>query len=302
MNLILASSHIQYRNACEALKKKGIKNGLRTVVLRFMPFDIESVEELTILDYPAQPLNKGIFKHIFFMLRLTAVSLRFRNRIDHIVIGESSARFMRYIATIINARNNLFVDDGMKSVYTFPMLSKYIPKYPILRKPILKKIHVITEYDIATDKNIRHKLSHVNRISRITRESSIDPKEIWFIGQPLVEDNLVSENDYRSKVIEELAKYKKVKYFMHRREKLALKYMTGMKHVEIIHNAKPFENYIESIHFYPNEVIGFYSTALYYAFKRMPDMVVIRSLKLDINEKVDKVYGYFEKTGIIVES
>lgn len=304
MNLVLISSHIQYKNALEALELPGIvpRGRGNTCVFRFMPVEMKENSDFKVCDYPAQPRKKGIFKHFLFMLQLTVASLRLRNKVDTIIIGEVSARFMRYISILVNARQTIFVDDGMKSVYTFPCIGKYLPKNPITKRTLTKGVNVVTEYNVSPEDYDNYKLHTVARVNRIKGEYQIRENERWFIGQPLVEDGRISLEQYRMEVERQVAKYDKVKYFMHRRESLIKEELMRYENVEVVENQIPLEEYIDRCSFFPKEVIGFYSTALHFSFLRLPEAVRIISVKINVDDKVDEVYKYFSKIGIRVES
>ena len=296
-NIILSSSFIQYWNGKRYLKKCHPNKDY--LIWKFQPFSVETEDENCLKEIPAKPKKEGLINHISFLIKLIALSLKYRGKVNILVVGEISARFMRLIVIIINSKKIVAVDDGLKSVITIPRYKYYFPKIFKIRDEVLKKSKFYTRYKVT---NSEVEILYFHELEKKLNKNGKIIDEIWFIGQPLVELNLLSHGKVFGFIEEIFSSGVQIKYFMHRKEFLVKELSEKYQNVSLIQNDIPFEKYLSNTNKIPKEIISFYSTAFYHAYLMCKNKTVFKAKYLDINSDTDKVYEYFQTQNIKIIS
>lgn len=215
-------------------------------------------------------------KHIQFIPDISSknvliwLALVFRLMFRPVLLGDPGSKIGRLFL------RKIILDDGTYNI-------QYIRKFP------RKKYWTIFDY------RTQNNFEYVNLRSKLNTFNLLYSNCVYFIGQPLSELNIMTEQKYLS-IIKQLSRKYELIYFPHRREshnkirqiEVPIHYSIGPLELELIHIGKR-----------PAVVMGFYSTALY-TLKQLYD-IESRFIKIDTGRKdVDRIYQFFEQNDLKV--
>lgn len=196
------------------------------------------------------------------------ISLVLKLMLRPVLLGDPGSKIGRFFL------KKIILDDG-----TYNIL--YIRKFP------RKRYWTIFDY------RARNNFEFINLRLKLSELNLLQSDYVYFIGQPLSELNILSEQEYLN-IIESFSMKYKLIYFPHRREshdkirqlEVPVHYSKGPLELELIHMGER-----------PAFIIGFYSTALY-TIKQIYG-IESRCIKIDTGLKdVDCIYQFFEQNDL----
>ena len=198
------------------------------------------------------------------------VMLLLRITFRRVLLGDPGSKVGRLFL------RKIIIDDGTYNI-------QYIRKFP--RK----------EYWTIFDSRAQNNFDYLNLKQKLNSVKLQESDDVFFIGQPLSELNILSEQKYLG-VIESMSKKNRIIYFPHRRES---KEKIRQLSVSVHHSDVPLELELLNIGKRPKLIVGFYSTALY----SLKLLYGINSCCIKVatgNKDIDDIYYFFEKNGLKV--
>ncbi len=223
----------------------------------------------------------------------------------NLIMGNLLNYWNRYLLSKYNSKNTaVILDDGAVSISIISNRNNNNFKLPLPTK--FSKENLFYKIFLNLDSEFKEKLIFYTFFS-INRDNSYDKiilndfrllkskqslneheisKEIWFIGSPFIELNIVSKEDYHS-ILDKVKRYVeqndlKFIYFPHRIEKFYNDY-----DIKIIKNKMPFELFYLNSLIKPKAVISFYSTSLL-SLSNFGVKSRLFSIKLEEKDRIDK--------------
>lgn len=290
-NLAIVSSPFQLFCLNEFIKQKEIVNV--KVLLLYNKQSYKAYEEA--LDLFEIKGVKMILRKRFITRLQLLLFIELGRKFKYLIIGNFMDNHQRLFLKRKTFDKSYILDDGTESIVKFK--NKYLDELAARSK---SPFELFTMFEVA--KNFKYPIT-INELLFFKKE--IETKhtndEIYIIGQPLGELNIISKNQYGI-FIENILKSNigsKIKYFPHRLESTShLEDIFKTYDVEIFNMKSFFEIFLIKNKYLPKKIIGFYSTALISAAYSLP-----KSNKLEIeyhylkefnsNEYVRKVMDYF---------
>ena len=273
-NIFIVSSPLQLMNAIEATNYFKTNNNIllllytdNTKVVNQMKKIVHFVqwEKIISLLLPQKIIDKVTFTY--------DINNYFKNidtsKIDKIFVGEYRSDHVNHIVNFFKNKNIYLLDDGLAQVSYHKEISNESFKvkikrliYSLLLYKLAKiKYTFFTIFDIKNEKVIKNRYGFFKKY--------IQDKEVgnsvYFIGQPLVELNIINEDDYKKELSKIINFYsnKKFIYILHRRED---EKRTKKLSIELNFEYKVFDNLIElemiTSKIVPSDFATFYSTAI----------------------------------------
>lgn len=256
-SLFLVRTPLQFLISVEAKEHFGVNAESSYLVLftDFLPslnqiqnnLDVSNWGGFTNLFYAIRKKGgiKVIFQKLLGFFKLILLLRKFRN-VENIFVGHIDDVWMRFFLRRINAKNIFLLEDGVatlqiamrrlntNNLHFFPAQGKILKKgffkntffedhilgnqgiiLPLITFFTAYEKIQVNSFDSVVENRFNYLYSNRNKTQKIVNE-------LWFVGQPLVERNLVSKNDF----IEMLNKIKivygdnyKYCYIIHRSEK-----------------------------------------------------------------------------------
>jgi hypothetical protein len=290
-SLAVISSPFQLFCLNELIKQKEIVNV--EVLLLYNKQSYKAYQEALDL-FEIKGVKMILRKRFITRLQLLLFSLLSR-KCKYLIIGNFMDNYQRLFLKRMTFEKSYILDDGTESIVKFK--NKYLDELAVKSK---SQFELFTMFKVI--KNLKYHIT-INELLFFKKE--IETKhtndEIYIIGQPLVELNVISKNQYCI-FIENILKINsgsKIKYFPHRLENTNyLKDIFKTYDVETFIMKSFFEIFLIKNKYLPKRIIGFYSTALISVAYSLP-----KSSKLEIeyhylkefnsNEYVKKIMDYF---------
>jgi hypothetical protein len=242
-------------------------------------------------------LRKRFITHLQLLLFIL-ISKKFK----YLIIGNFMDNYQRLFLKRKTFEKSYILDDGTESIVKFK--NKYLDELAAKSK---SPFELFTMFKVA--KNFKYPIT-INELLFFKKkiETKHTNDEIYIIGQPLSELNIISKNQYCI-FIENILKINmgyKIKYFPHRLENPShLKKIFKNYNVEIFITKSFFEIFLIKNKYLPKTIIGFYSTALISVAFSLP-----KSSKLKIEyhyikefnsiDYVRQIMEYFIKTPSLI--
>ena len=322
-NVSVAASPLQLLNCIEAIHHFKMRNNILILLKTTNTQSLSQMEKLMLfiewenIYYVSLP-EKVLEKLFFSKIIETSLKEIEKGKIQSLVVGEYQSTHVHHIVNYLNNKNIYLVDDGM-SLLSYNVYRKN----KTIKQKVIKLVYQFLFYKL---KDIKYKLFTIfeiedsstikneytffkNYINQVERSD-----EVYFIGQPLIELNLMEEKTYITELRKILKFYNKKKfvYILHRRQDESLiKQISAALQFEY----KKFDNLIElemlSSAKVPLYFATFFSTAIltlpkfienatYCAFKIENQKFINQSRERD--EELASFYAEFIKNNIKVES
>ena len=321
--LFIISSPLQLMNSIEAIKYFGITKPKLLIIHIVNRDDIKKhfsrlleFIEWDSIDYvqlPEKKLDKILFpKNIKKSLNRINI-----NNIDKIFVGDYQSNHINHIVNYLDIKDVYLIDDGMAMavydtyLYSKPRKEKIVD---IFYKFIGYQIKPI-DYTFFTFFNLKERRVIQNNFSFF--RNLISQKEIknrvYFIGQPLVELDIITRDSY-IRVLQKIIDFysdKEFIYVLHRREEESY---IDIVSKELDFRYIRFDNLIELEMIFSNTIPShfgtFYSTAIltlpklfnksaYHAFRIDNNILINQDLKF--KEALDSCYQEFIDSDIEVK-
>jgi len=237
------------------------------------------------------------------------------NKIEKIFVGEYRNDYVTHIIHSLNNKNIYLLDDGLGQInyhqkvnhFSYKsQIKKIVYKHLLFYK--LKKIKYtfFTIFNIENEKYIKNCYEFFKQ--SIAKKDIVNT--VYFIGQPLVELNILSETEYKNELSKIIKFYrgKKFVYILHRRQD---KQKIHNFSKELNFEYKEFENLIElemiNSTTIPSDFATFFSTAIVTLphFIQEAEYRVFRTENKYINKKylpsIKVAYKEFSDIGLKVE-
>lgn len=318
-NIFIVAGPLHLMNSIEAVHEFKTENNILLILYTDNKRQLEQMEKLigfinwhTIkyLPLPQKNIDKILFvKNIHNRLKDIE-----KDKINKIFVGEYRSDHVNHIVNYFQNINIYLVDDGLAQVSYHKEMSQQSLKVKIRRlvyKAIFYKLSRIkyifyTIYDIENEHIIKNSYSFFK--AQISNKKV--KKSIYFIGQPLVELGMVSDDTYKNEIKKIIHFYgdKKFIYILHRRENIEnIKKISSQLNFEY----KEFNNLIElemiNSKKIPSDFATFFSTAIvtlphfikesrYQSFK-----IQDRYIEKKFLSGISDTYLEFKKIGLRVE-
>jgi len=261
-----------------------------------------------------------IFSRSFFnVYRLNKIS-RHLGEVEYVFIGYARYIYMKHFVNIVKHKKTIVLDDGHATIELAKERRKKLvanikfkKKLKLLAKRYFQGIKdqdkeslcFFTIYDVLLDVNdqlIKNNFSHIrSSISEIGLKS-----EVYFLGSPISESGIMSQDDY----IEHLARvrdyYKdsKLTYIAHRRESPdSLKRIEQDLNINVVLFEYPIEYQLAIIGPRPRILASFISSALDSCRMIFGNKLSITSFRLDLEncvirerEEIESIYDSYESS------
>lgn len=312
-NYYLISSPLQLLCAIEAIKHFDlIKNKLIIVnmgnhqnakqILNLYQNYIDLFDNILLLEYDASIIG--------WLCKFGKLKKEFKNKkVNKIFIGDLRDGLSCHFVRKINSNEILLLDDGFASI--LPMNEISVAKNYITKlNKLAKKVLTFYEYKPLYDFKFKHftffdkKLipnGYYHRFQNIKNNSKnkiYNQNEIIFLGAPLVEEGLITKQDYLTEIYKFNKKYSSstIIYIPHRRESLEnVKYIINKFGFTLLIINEPIELYYLREANEPYMIASFFSTALYTLSKllvktKIHVIIIDSNSILDRKNHIKKVY------------
>ncbi|MEF3077573.1 hypothetical protein [Winogradskyella poriferorum] len=323
--VLLVLSPFQFINVLEYLHTKTINYSDCDLVLlseRQIAIDqiineFDEIKQFANIHIPM--LGKGNYWLRF--LKTKKLLKRFNKHIP--IVGNLDNHWSKYV--LKNSPKEIkpvAVDDGAASIDILKLRNKneYRTSHPKIlskkglleflflkpKKALPKSIRFFSCFNIqpsSKDELLINNFDYTKRKYQVNDLTLVD--EIWVLGTPLLQKGFITQeaNEYVLDTLKVFSENKgfKVKYFMHRIEKLE-----NDNGFEIVKNTMPFEMFYLNARKKPRYIISYYSTSLYVLHKMEYDtkFVAIRINKEwrdNANwNRIDEVYHFYNLNGMEV--
>jgi hypothetical protein len=308
MNAIEAVEHFKTTNNILIVLHTGNERQLAQMKKMVNFYDWDSVQFLLL---PLKTVDKIVYaKKIYSSFK----SIN-RSNIDNIFVGEYRSDHVNHIVNSLKSRDVYLLDDGLAQLNYHKEIensSFKVNMRRVLYRVLFYKLKPInytffTMFTIENEKTIKNNYTFFKKY--------IEKKEVengvYFIGQPLVELGVMSQENHKielSKIIN-FYKGKHFTYILHRRE--ALENIKKLS-LELGFKYKEFDNLIElemiNAQIVPSNFATFYSTAIVTlpSFISGADYKVFQPHDSIIDKKfiknISSTYEELAKIGLKVES
>jgi len=321
--LFIISSPLQLMNSIEAIKYFGITKP-KLLIIHIVKRDdikkhfsrlLEFIEwdSIDYIELPQKKLDKILFpKNIKKSLNRINI-----NNIDKLFVGDYQSNHINHIVNYLDIKDVYLIDDGMAMavydtyLYSKPRKEKIVD---IVYKFIGYRIEPIdyTFFSFFDLKEKRVIQNNFNFFRSLMSQKEIE-NSVYFIGQPLVEVNTLTQDSY-IKALQNIIDFysgKEFVYILHRREELSF---IDKVSKELNFRYIKFDNLIELEMIFsktiPSHFGTFFSTAIFtlpklfdnssYQAFRIDDNIFINQ-DLKFKEALDTCYQEFIDSGIEVK-
>ncbi|HFU75314.1 MAG TPA: hypothetical protein ENK91_09050 [Bacteroidetes bacterium] len=318
-NLFIVSSPLQVMNAIEAVEHFKTQNNILLILSTENTNQLTQMNQLlTFIDWfrveYISPLTyKGINR--FFFPRLISHQLKdIKNyKIDKLFVGDYRSEHLNHIVNYFQHKDVYLLDDGLNQL----SYHKYIltPSYKLrIRRFIYKaffyklskvKYTMFTMFTIKNEKVINNNHSFFKKYIN----TKIIEDKVYFIGQPLVDLKIMSEENFKKELLKVILFYSKKRfiYILHRKEDgERIKKISNEFNFEY----KKFNNVIEiemlNSKKIPSDFATFFSTAIITlpSFIKDAKYITFKSQYFNNNvvDTIEDIYKEFEERNLKVES
>jgi hypothetical protein len=317
-NIFIVTTPLQLMNSIEAIEYFKLENNTLLVLYMCDKTLLQIKKLLKFIDWfdiKFIPLPNSILDKIFFSKTINSSIKEIKNRkIGKIFVGDYESEHLNHIVNCFKNKNIYLVDDGMavsfynkkKLAITTKIKIRRLIYQALLYKLSPIKYTFFTIFDIENEESIKNGYLFFNKY--INKKNVIN--KVYFIGQHLIEANIMTKEIYRdelSKIID-FYKGKEFIYILHRSQK---EYIIKELANELGFKYKRLDNLIEleminSMEI-PSNFATFYSTAIMTLprFIKDSDYRVFKSKDKNLNKnfvsRVDMAYKEFKKMGLKVE-
>ena len=273
-NIFIVTGPLHIMNAIEAIDYFKTKNNILLVLYTAQNQQLEQMKKIlkfhhwhTIkyIPLPMKTLDKLIFTYEINNSLKDIDS----SKLDKIFVGDYRSDHVNHIVNFFQNKNIYLLDDGLAQVIYHKETSNESFKvktrrfiYKLLMYKLSKiKYTFFTIFDIENEKVIKNRYSF---FKKYIKDKKVE-NAVYFIGQPLIEANIISEDIYKNELSKVINFYdnKKFVYILHRREdENRVKKLS----IELNFKYKIFENLIElemiNSKSIPSEFATFFSTAI----------------------------------------
>ena len=273
-NIFIVTGPLHIMNAIEAIDYFKTKNNILLVLYTAQNQQLEQMKKIlkfhhwhTIkyIPLPMKTLDKLIFTYEINNSLKDIDS----SKLDKIFVGDYRSDHVNHIVNFFQNKNIYLLDDGLAQVIYHKEISNEPFKvkirrfiYRLLMYRLSKiKYTFFTIFDIENEKVIKNRYSF---FKKYIKDKEVE-NSVYFIGQPLIEANIISEDIYKNELSKVINFYgnKKFIYILHRREdENRVKKLS----IELNFKYKIFENLIElemiNSKSIPSEFATFFSTAI----------------------------------------
>jgi len=273
-NIFIVAGPLHLMNAIEAIEYFKSKNNILIVLYTDNKQQLSQIKKLLnfvnwhTVEYIRIPQN--IIDKLFFVNNIdSSLQTIQKDKIDKLFVGEYRSDHVNHIVNMLSNKDIYLLDDGLAQLnYHNEMNSQpyRVKVRRVIYQALFYKLERInytffTIFDIKNEKIIKN---NYNFFKKYIRDKQVEDS-VYFIGQPLVELGIMSEENYKkslSKIID-FYKGRKFIYILHRREKVE-----NIKELSLKLNFeyKLFDNLIElemiMSKIVPSDFATFYSTAI----------------------------------------
>lgn len=305
-NLFILRSPLQIINAIEAIEQFNLKNNILVLIFNSLDTNTKQIDQLVSLHKWEQIIrleDRGrskLFKYVKLVNSLKKQSFKYMffgnlGTIQKILLANLKKEFV------------YMLDDGTSTIMYYDKYIKVsrVNKYNLrelrflifgLKIKVKDKINFFTYFNLEQINGIKVIKNNFEKLKSRSIKREETSKEIYFIGQPLDDVNVLSIDDYVS-VLNGISRLydKKITYIPHRSESIELKKSIeniDENIIEIIKLDTPVELYFLEKNIYPSIVISFFSTALS-TLKIIFDNVDIKVIEIPF-EKIDNKDYYYD--------
>ena len=318
-NIFIVAGPLHIMNSIEAIDYFKTQNNILLILYTDNQKQLNQMEKLlSFVNWHSIkyiPLPQKKIDKIFFAKKISNFLHDIKkNTIDKVFVSEYRSDHVNHIVNYFQNKNIYLLDDGLAQIdYHKEML--FQPYRVKIRRLVYRilfyklnpiKYTFFSVFDIENEKVIKNNYSFFKRYI----ENKAIEQSIYFIGQPLVELEIMTKDNYKNELAKIINFYgtKEFKYIVHRREKEEnIKKLS----VELNFQYIEFENLIElemlNSKIVPSDFATFYSTAIV----TLPNFIkesryrVFKSEDRYFNKKfIDNIlssYEEFKKIGLKVE-
>jgi hypothetical protein len=317
--LIVINTPFQYLCVLEYLHRNSIEENkcdlLLISPLRATLDQIKRIHSIENFNVFVSPL-KNPSKIVIPFFKLLFILNKYRKK--KLIIGNLSNSWSKYlIQNSKNIKKPVILDDGAGSIpilnrrnnnFFSLIYSNKVDRLNLLNKIFLRlkpdvdiKLLFFTMFDLKS-KNSYDKIEINNfnyLLSKYSNNNDEICQELWMLGSPLVELNMVSTKNYYL-IINKIKTYAKknnlrLKYFIHRIEQLD----TNIN-FEVITNDIPFEIYYLNKLKKPKEIYSFYSSSLL-ALSKFNVKSTLKSIHLVDKYRNDKNNNHWDNVEMVYD-
>jgi len=319
-NIFIVAGPLHIMNSIEAIDYFKTQNNILLILYTDNQKQLNQMEKiLSFIDWYSIkyiPLPQTAIDKIFFAKKIsTLLNDINKDSIDKIFVGEYRSDHVNHIVNFFQNRDIYLLDDGLAQTDYHQGVSSQSFRVKIRRfiyKILFYKLNPIeytffTMFDIENEKVVKNSYNFFKRYI----ENKTIKESVYFIGQPLVEMEILTKDIYKNELSKVINFYgtKEFKYILHRREKEEnIKKLSDELNFQYIE----FENLIEvemlNSKVVPSDFATFFSTAIV----TLPNFIKESKYRVfEINNRylnkkfVDEIissYEEFKKLGIKIES
>jgi len=319
-NIFIVAGPLHIMNSIEAIDYFKTQNNILLILYTDNQKQLNQMEKiLSFIDWYSIkyiPLPQTAIDKIFFAKKIsTLLNDIDKDSIDKIFVGEYRSDHVNHIVNFFQNRDIYLLDDGLAQTDYHQGVSSQSFGVKIRRfiyKILFYKLNPIeytffTMFDIENEKVVKNSYNFFKRYI----ENKTIKESVYFIGQPLVEMEILTKDIYKNELSKVINFYgtKEFKYILHRREKEEnIKKLSDELNFQYIE----FENLIEvemlNSKVVPSDFATFFSTAIV----TLPNFIKESKYRVfEINNRylnkkfVDEIissYEEFKKLGIKIES
>lgn len=295
--IILLQSYLQIINFKELIYSKKIfnKNLNETIILShhikysYFKKTIALLKNLNIKNMPLHCSREYQIKLIYILLKFRRFFLR---NFDLVITGNANSYLDREFIYLSN--KTIILDDGTNILDN---------KFQKLKLP---NCEVFSAFESIYFKEYKYLANNYYFLKKKLKKLSGYSNNIYFLGSPFVEFNIMKENEYVSilqKIISFLKQKNKIIYVPHPREN-PINLKKYFKNIKILNIDYPIELYLLGKNKYPKKVIALGSTALIILKKlsnkfRLLNIVQKKTLFTNVHKNRNRKFNfYIKKKGI----
>jgi hypothetical protein len=252
----------------------------------------KSVNRITLWDSMTQKIYsidniQKIFSIIFQIL--TKYSFK---KYDYLVLSQIEQFYSKLFYFFVFPKKVISLDEGNAIFRVLKLINS-----KRLRWPLPKKIIFFSSYNIQVQKYDTVVKCNYEYSKKILKKSIIKSDDVWFIGSPYLENELMDKDLYFESIkkIRSAYKFKNIKYFPHRREKkdnlniLAKYYQFSIMKIDC-----PIEMFFLQNRKLPNIISGFFSAALFNLQKMTEENIEIHSYFVQRHDSLTSMKEFIE--------
>ncbi|CAA6819447.1 MAG: Unknown protein [uncultured Sulfurovum sp.] len=318
-NVFIVSSPLQVMNAIEAVEHFKTQNNILLVLHTGDKKHLNQMKKMfnfsdwDDIEYILLPL-KIVDKIVFAKTINDALAFMKKKKIEKLFVGEFRSDHVNHIVNSLETQAVYLLDDGLAQLNYNEEVSQESVQVKVRRaiyRLLFYKLKTI-KYTFFTIFQIKNEKIIPNKYNFFRKQISNKKIEnvTFFIGQPLVELGIMSQENYKNELIKIMNFYKEKEfiYISHRREKIA-----NVQELSLALNFtyKVFDTLIElemiNATIVPSSFATFYSTAIVTLPRFIPkaEYTVFKSQEAMINKNfivnISNTYKEFTRMGLKVE-